>query len=146
MWVIKLRTVAREGWLRGWSAGRGLRGAGCSYRPTTLPPASLSFRARVAQFAGIATWLRHTLDSPFDHHHADRTRKGLGDAVLLPLMPCTRFTSRLGNPWSWRYILHIITVVHPAAGQTTRSWFCAWNHLKNLKFVYFQEFVSGKIT
>ena len=98
MRVIKLGTVARKGWLRGGSAGRGSRGAGCSYRPAALPPAWLSFRARVAQTASSATRLRHTLDSQFDHHHADRARSGLGDAVLLPLMPGTSSTCRLGTP------------------------------------------------
>ncbi|CAD0196425.1 unnamed protein product [Chrysodeixis includens] len=75
-------------------ARRGLRDAGCSYRPAALPPAWLSFRARVAQSASAATRLRHSLDSQFGHHHADRARSGLGDAVLLPLMPRSRFACR----------------------------------------------------
>lgn len=92
--------LARGYQVRGSEAARRgvCRRAGGARLSTESPPNQASFRARVAQYARAAPRLRHSLNSPLQSlHHADRARSGLGDAVLLPLMPRPRTPRRLGT-------------------------------------------------
>lgn len=84
----QVRDGSAQGVAAGWVRRAGVAGRGVKLSTGCPPPG-------VAQFPGESRAVRqrrdvtpsHTLDSQFDHHHADRARSGLGDAVLLPLMP-----------------------------------------------------------